>query len=225
MITGIELPLELAALLCAGCIAAGVWAGRLRTIRRLNPQRPRQDDHLAGLHTPRVFAEAVDLAARRNAMRAGSQAVLHGRIDQLAAFSQVWNSQTREEVRSHVAAVMRTGLRRNDHVTLSGEGFTIVVPGADERAAMNIANRLRRKLARLALPQLGSGDRLTASFGVAAKRFGDGDGDAGLSQRARRALDEAVTRGADLVVPASEIEEILLLPAPAPSMSASVSTA
>lgn len=156
-------------------------------------------------------------------MRAGSQAVLHGRIDQLAALSQVWNSQTREEVRSHVAAVMRTGLRRNDHVTLAGEGFTIVVPGADERAAMNIANRLRRKLARLALPQLGSGDRLTASFGVAAKRFGDGD--AGLSQRARRALDEAVARGADHVVPASEIEEILLLPAPAPSMSASVSAA
>ncbi|MFM7404917.1 MAG: hypothetical protein ACKO1N_12710, partial [Erythrobacter sp.] len=65
------------------------------------------------------------------------------------------------------------------------------------------------------LPQVGSEARLTASFGVAAERFGDGDGS--IARRARRALDAAVAKGADHVVPASEIEEIMLLPAPAPS--------
>lgn len=218
MITGIEVPLELAALLCAGSIAIGAWAGRLRAIRRIAPRRPLGTDPFARIHNPEVFAEAIDLAARRNAARAGSQAVLHGRIDQFAAFSQFWSSDTREEVREHVAAVMRAGLRRNDRVTLSDSDFTILVPGADERAAVRVADRLRRKLAQLVLPQLASGQRLTATFGVAARHVGHPDN--GLNQRARKALDAAVARGIDHVVPASEIEEIMLLPAPTPSVSA-----
>jgi len=36
-----------------------------------------------------------------------------------------------------------------------------------------------------------------------------------LEQRARRALDQAVAQGADQVIPGREIEQIMLLPAPA----------
>ena len=220
MVTGIEFPLELAVLLCAGCIAAGVWAGRMRANRRLDPRRSFGGDPLGPLHQPEVLAKAIDLAARRNAVRANSKAVLHGRIDQFANRSEIWNSQTRREVREHVAAVMRAGLRRDDRISLGdGDSFTIHIPGADERAAMRIAERLRRKLAQLHLPHLGSEAPLTASFGVAAERAGDME--TGLSQRARAAFDAAVANGRDHVVPASEIEEIMLLPAPAPSPSAS----
>ena len=220
--TGIEVPLELAALLCAGAMAAGVWAGRLAANRRLDPRRAPASDPLGDLLKTENLAEAIDLTARRNAARAGAQAVLHGRIDQFAQFSEVWTQTTRSEVREHVAAVMRTGLRRDDRVALNaaqaGEGFTIVIPGADERAALRIADRLRRTLAQLRLPQLGSEARFTASFGVAAERFGDHAGE--LNARARRAFDAAVAKGADHVVPASEIEEIMLLPAPVPTASA-----
>jgi diguanylate cyclase (GGDEF)-like protein len=220
--TGIEVPLELAALLCAGALAVGAWAGKLRAIRRLDPRRAPASDPLGDLLKTENLAKAIDLAARRNAARAGAQAVLHGRIDQFAQFSEVWNPATRSEVREHIAAVMRTGLRRDDRIALgaaqAGEGFTIVIPGADERAAMRIADRLRRTLAQLRLPQLGGEARITASFGVAAERFGDHAG--ALDARARRAFDAAVAKGADHIVPASEIEEIMLLPAPAPTASA-----
>jgi diguanylate cyclase (GGDEF)-like protein len=217
--TGIEVPLEVAALLCAGCTVAGVWAGRVRAHRRLDPRRSAAPGPLGALHKPEVFAKAVDLATRRNAMRAASQAVLHGRIDQLEVLGTLWNSDTHAEVREHVAAVMRAGLRRGDRMAHSeGNAFTITLTGADERAAVRIADRLRRRLAQLRLPQLGSEAALTASFGVAAERFGDGD-DA-IATRARRALDAAVAAGTDHVVPASEIEEIMLLPAPAPSSAA-----
>lgn len=214
--TGIEVPLELALLLCAGFAAAGAWAGQARAIRRLDPRR----NPLRDLLKPEVLSEAIDLAARRNAMRAGSRAVLHGRIDQLSACSGTWNSAARDEVREHVAAVMRAGLRRDDRIVLSGrEGFTITIGGADERAATRIADRLRRALAQLSLPQLGSEARLTASFGVAAERFGDGE--TGLDRRARQALDAALAKGFDHVVPASEIEEVILLSAPSgPTASA-----
>lgn len=220
MITGVEVPLEAAAVLCAICEAAGRWAGQARANRRLDPRR----DPLRDLMQPAVLAEAVDLAARRDARRAGSRAVLHGRIDQLAMARGGWDRETCEELRAHVAAVMRNGLRRDDHLALDPEGhagarFTIIVPGADERAALRIADRLRRKLAQLRLPHLDTAGPLTASFGVAAERYGESG--AGLEGRARRALDAAVAQGAGQVVPASEIEDVILLPAPATPPAAS----
>lgn len=212
-----NIPLELALLLCMGCGAAGVWAGQVRANRRLDPRR----NPLRELLRPAVLSQAIDLAARRDALREGSHAVLHGRIDQIAALRTVWNADTREQVHEHIAAVMRAGLRRGDRIAISAGGsgednFTILIPGADERAAVRIADRLRCSLAQLRLPQLGAEARLTASFGVAADRFGESSD--GLDRRARRALDAA---DADHVVPASEIEEIILLPAPAQGSTAS----
>ncbi len=221
MITGIEVPLELTALLCAACAAAGTWGGRFRAKRRLDTRR----DPLRDLMKPDVLDDAVDLAIRRNALREGSHAMLHGRIDQLAALRATWNPDIRNQVQQHIAAVMRAGLRRGDRIAMGADGwgderFTILIPGADERAAVRIADRLRRSLAKLNLPQLGGAVRLTASFGVAADRFGENS--EGLNQRARRALDAA---DADHVVPASEIEEVILLPAPASAPAPAVSAA
>lgn len=214
--TGIEVPLEIVALLCAGCAAAGAWFASTRASRRLEPRRAADAGPLGAIHSSEVFSKAVDLAARRNAMRAASQAVLHGQIDQIEKLGPLWNSDTRAEVSAHVAAVMRASLRRGDRMAQAeGAGFTITLSGADERAAMRIADRLRRRLGQLDLPQVGGETPLTASFGVAAEGFGEG-GDS-IARRARRALDAAVAKGADHVVPASEIEEIMLLPAPAPS--------
>lgn len=216
MITGIELPLELAVLLSAGFAAAGTWAGRGQANRKLAAQR----NPLQELMRAERPTELVDLASRRNARRSGSQAVLHGRIDQFASLRTVWSVDTSDEVREHVIAVMRAGLRRGDRMALvDGEAFTITLPGVDERAAVRVADRLRRTLTRLNLPQLNDQARLTASFGVAAQRFGDG-GDT-LVQRARRALEAAVAKGADHVVPASEIEEVMLLPPPTPATPSS----
>ncbi|PLK28067.1 hypothetical protein C0V72_00500 [Porphyrobacter sp. TH134] len=205
--TGIELPLEVAGLLCASFALLGAWTGRSQTIRRFDPQRKARQGAGRG--------PAVSLGLRGGLGRGASHAVLEGRIDQLAALRTIWSVETSDEVREHVIAVMRAGLRHGDRMTLAGgEAFTIVLPGADERTAVRIADRLRRTLARLNLPQLGGQAHLTASFGVAAERFGE-TGDT-LVRRARRALDAAVAKGADHIVPASEIEEIMLLPAPAP---------
>jgi diguanylate cyclase (GGDEF)-like protein len=214
--TGIEVPLEVAAMWCAGFALVGLWVGQFRAKRRSGPRPDALAERLGELLKADAQANTIDLAVHRDSLRAGSRAVLQGRIDQLGAVADAWNSNARNEVREHVAAVMRAGLRRDDRVTLvAGDGFTISMPGLDERAAVRVADRLRRKLARLHLPHLASEAKLTATFGVAAERFGDGDD--GIARRARRALDAAVAKGIDHVVPASEIEEIMLLPAPTPS--------
>lgn len=212
-------PLEMAVLLCAMCAGLGSWAGQALARRRLDPRRARTGgDPLSALLKPSVLAEAVEQAARRSALRSGPHAVLHGRIDQFAALHPAWDAETRDAVRAHIAAVMRAGLRQGDRIALAesaaGGGFTILAPGADERSAVRIAERMRRALGQLRLPQIGKTARLTVSFGVAADRYGDHIDV--IDQRARRALD---TANADHVVPASEIEEIMLLPAPTPEAS------
>ena len=204
MFTGIEVPLEVAGLLCALCLGAGLAAGRWPMQRSQERQRSPLD---AMLH-PATLGPAIDLASRRNAMREASRAVLYGRIDQLAGL--------REEMRGQVADVMRAGLRRGDHFEgIAGDGFTIVIPGADERSATRIADRLRRSLDRLRHAHPG----LTASFGVAAGDAGEGSDT--IAMRARQALQAAIARGEDHVIAASEIEEVIYLPAPAPSQVAS----
>lgn len=218
-----NVPLELAVLLCAASFAGGLWAGHKRANRRLDPRRICLRMAPGEMAVPLGLAEAIDLGARRDARRAASRAVLHGRIDRLGAGHPSLTPELRAQFAAHVEAVMRAGLRRDDRISIGtdpsgSDRFTIVIPGADEHSAVRIADRLRRKLARLHLSHLGGGDGLSASFGVAAERYGEGSD--GLVQRARRALDAAVAQGPGHVVPASEIEEVFLLPAPASTPTA-----
>ncbi len=205
MITGMNVPLELAVGLCALFCAVGAWAGQSRAVRR----QVRQRNPLADLMQPAALDPVIDLATRRNAMREASQAVLHGRINRPGS------AVSGEQLQGSVAAVMRAGLRRGDRLThIDGDGFTIILPGADERAGARIAERLRETLA-----QAGVAKGLGARFGVAAGRY-DECGDL-LNRRARRALDAALAQGRDYVVAASEIEEVLFLPAPEAAVTAS----
>jgi diguanylate cyclase (GGDEF)-like protein len=209
VITGIDVPLEMAVMLCLAGLALGLWAGRRQVSRR----RDLGTSPLAALMQPATLKNAADLANHRSAIRAASHAVLHGQIDQLGPLRTIWSPEAREQVQGHVAAVLRAGLRRDDSFADSdGDGFTIILPGADERTAARIADRLRRSLGQLRLPQLGGTAQVTASFGVAAQRFGD-NGDM-LARRARMALEAALHDGADQVITASEIEDVIMLPAP-----------
>lgn len=218
MTSGIDLLLEVAVVLCGVFAMVGAWLGHWRTNRQIDPRRNPLNEMLK----PKNLGPAIDLALHRNARRHAAHAVLQGRIDQFSDSRKGWSPDTHEQVHEQIAAVMRVGLRRDDRITMGagqvqGDGFTILIPGADERAAVRIADRLRRKLAGLHLPQFGDEVRLTASFGAAAGRFGEDR--EGLGRRARRALDVAMAKGMDHVVLASEIEEIMLLPAPIPSLS------
>lgn len=208
MITGIEVPLEAAIAASLAALALGAFVERIRA----RPARHQPGDPLAALFTRETLGSAAREASRRD-HRIAAQAVLHGRIDQSAMLRTGWDAEAREQVISHIAAVMKAGIRRDDSFAqIDGDGFTIIMPGADERAARGVADRLRHALARMTLPQSGLANPFTASFGVAAGRA-DERGDA-LVARALAALEAARKAGSDHVVAASEIEEVICLPAP-----------
>ncbi|MDC8755011.1 diguanylate cyclase [Erythrobacter sp. sf7] len=215
MVTGIDVPLEAA---IAGWLAAlvlGVFIGRAWKI----PRHTSLSDPLSGLFSPETLETAIESTRRRTGDRASARAVLHARLDQIAMLRSGRNAEAREAVLDHVAAVMKASIRRDDRLArVAGDGFTIVMSGADERAAKSAADRLRRALAQIRLPQFGSDNAFTASFGVAAGRA-DEMGDT-LMRRALAALDAAQKAESDHVVAASEIEEVIYLPAPEPSTNA-----
>lgn len=213
--SGIAVPLEAAVAVWLAALGLGVFAGQAWAARR----RPASADPLAGLFTPGTFGAAAEGANRRLRGKIAGQAVLHGRIDQIAALRTGWDAPTREQVLGQIAGVMKAGIRRDDSFArIEGEGFTIIMPGADEHAAAGAAERLRRALAQLRLPQFGMDNPFTASFGVAAGRVDDSRDN--LVARARAALEAAQRGGHDHVVSASEIEEVVFLPAPERSAGA-----
>lgn len=215
MITGFEVPLEAAIAAWLAALVLGILAERSRFHRKLDDAV----NPLAGLFAPGVLESAAEEANRRLAGRMAGQAVLRGRIDQIAMLRTGWDSAARDQVLGHIASVMKAGIRRDDRFShIEGEGFTIVLPGADEHAAKGVAERLRRALAHMKLPQSGAHNLFTASFGVAAGR-GDDCGET-LVARARAALDAAQKAGSDHIVAASEIEEVMYLPAPQSSSAA-----
>lgn len=216
MIWGIEVPLEMASLAGAICLVAGMWTGQRLSGHRDPTKRGRAAHPLHDLLKPEILTQTIDLTARRSAIRARARSVLHGRVDHHGSIAHHWGNLPPEQVRDHISSVMRAGLRQGDRFAMGRHyDFTISVAGADERAALKIADRLRRRLARLRLGHAETPAQLSVNFGVAASHA---DGDARhLGTLARRALQIAMARGGDHIVPASEIAEVRLLPAPTPS--------
>jgi diguanylate cyclase (GGDEF)-like protein len=209
VITGIAVPLEAALAAWLAALALGIFAGQAWMRRQRGPLA----DPLSGLFTQATLGPAIEIANTRLHAKTAAQAVLRGRIDQLSMLRTGWDAETREQVLGQIAGVMKAGIRRDDSFArIEGDGFTIIMPGADERAAVGVADRLRRALAQLKLPQFGADNSFTASFGVAAGRAGHSRDN--LVARARAALDAAQKAGSDHVVAASEIEEVIFLPAP-----------
>lgn len=193
------------------------FAGYRLTRRPLRRRRTdRRPDPLQELMRHGNLGRAIDLALHRDAQRSASQAVLLVQIDPIADNYETWSREARARLREHLAGVLRVSLRRDDRIAIvtehaESDRFAILIPGADERAAVCIAERLRGKVGQLRLPRFAGEARLSASFGVAAGSIAlDGET---LQNLAQRALEVAVALGQDNVVPASAIGE------PAPRMS------
>lgn len=211
MLTGIAVPLEVAAAAWLGALAVGVLAGRTRQWGHQSAARARPSDPAAPpFRLGRGTASPYQHPVRQDHAR---QTVLHARIDQIDALRAGWDAQTRAQVLGTIATVMKAGVRQTDSFAeVDGDGFTITMHGTDERGARTVADRLRRALRDMRLPQLRGRNLFTASFGLAAGKAQDGGEN--LVLRALAALDEAQKAGTDHVVAASDIDDVILLPAP-----------
>jgi diguanylate cyclase (GGDEF)-like protein len=137
------------------------------------------------------------LRARENSRGLG---VLMLDIDHFKQINDRYGHQAGDAALQHFVAQLRAGVREIDLLgRLGGEEFAIVLPGIPAEAALQVAERLRARVAGTPLAYLGQTISITVSIGLAMTR----DDDQTLEQilgRADGGLYAAKDAGRDRVV-------------------------
>ena len=128
-------------------------------------------DSLTGIANRRHFDRALDREIRRTRRHQQPLSLIFLDLDEFKRFNDTYGHSRGDEVLRQVALTLDETFRRGgDFVArYGGEEFAVVLPGVDAKRAGLYAERLRRRIWRLAIPFSTStiSDRMTISGGVA----------------------------------------------------------
>jgi diguanylate cyclase (GGDEF)-like protein len=124
-------------------------------------------DGLTGLANRRAASDALHAEAARAERLETQLSVVLADLDEFKEVNDAHGHAVGDEVLRVVARVLRETLRESDVAgRWGGEEFLLLLPGADEEGAVQLAERVRLALAARSIPSV-PGLRVTASFGVA----------------------------------------------------------
>jgi diguanylate cyclase (GGDEF)-like protein len=128
-------------------------------------------DALTGIANRRHFDRALDRELRRARRERAPLSLIFLDLDEFKRFNDTYGHARGDEVLRLVAQTLDETFRRGGDLVArhGGEEFAVVLPGVDGRRAGLYAERLRRRIWRLAIPYAASqvSDRVTMSGGVA----------------------------------------------------------
>jgi diguanylate cyclase (GGDEF)-like protein len=160
-------------------------------------RRERDIDLLTGVLARRSFEEKA--AARLADRRREPLSLIVCDVDQFKSLNDSYGHAAGDAVLRQLGDLMRNGVRTGDLVgRFGGEEFVILLRRAHLEDARQFAERLRLTVARTVFPVLPAGRAVTASFGVAQHRPGEGIWD--LFERADAVLYQAKSAGRDRVI-------------------------
>jgi diguanylate cyclase len=166
-------------------------------------------DGLTGLHNRRHFDHIFDMEWRRAYRTKKSLAVLMIDVDCFKALNDAVGHQRGDDCLREVARVLETQPRRGHDLTAryGGEEFAVILPDADFKFAMRIAEKTRQAVLDLGLehPASGVSPFVTVSIGVCS-RVPSSSEDAAVTLRdADRALYQAKRDGRNQVSGSLEV--------------------
>jgi diguanylate cyclase (GGDEF)-like protein len=124
-------------------------------------------DGLTGLANRRAASDALHAEAARAERLGTPLSIVLADLDGFKDVNDVHGHAVGDAVLRAFAAVLRETLRESDLAgRWGGEEFLLLLPGADEEGAAQLAERVRSALAERGVPSA-PGLRVTASFGVA----------------------------------------------------------
>ena len=128
-------------------------------------------DGLTGIANRRHFDRSLDREIRRTRRDRQPLSLIFLDLDEFKRFNDTYGHSCGDDVLRQVAQTLDETFRRGgDFVArYGGEEFAVVLPGVDAKRAGLYAERLRRRIWRLAIPFATSttSDRMTISGGVA----------------------------------------------------------
>lgn len=156
-------------------------------------------DALTGVANRRHFDRALERELRRARRESLPLSLIFLDLDEFKRFNDTYGHARGDEVLREVAHTLDETFRRGGDLVAryGGEEFAVVLPGVDGRRAELYAERLRRRIWRLAIGYQAStvADRVTISGGVATVPPGMAVTPDGLLRAADKALYRAKCQG------------------------------
>jgi diguanylate cyclase (GGDEF)-like protein len=147
--------------------AAGLVLDSARTRAKLSQLA--QTDDLTGMLNRRGFFDAAERELARASRESVDTALLVVDVDDLKRVNDRHGHSVGDELLARVAATISARTRRGDIIgRLGGDEFAVVLPGATQESAANLAEELESLLANAAVDSVTGKVRATASVGVAA---------------------------------------------------------
>lgn len=147
-------------------------------------------DPLTKLENRRQAMDLITREASRYHRNSKPYCLIMADIDHFKIFNDTYGHECGDFVLAKVGKIMAEEVRIHDHVTRwGGEEFLIILPETDKKDGMDVAEKLRTKIASGKFVYRGKEMRLSLTFGVADALDG-----AGLEDVLRKA-DEALYRG------------------------------
>jgi len=140
------------------------------SLNRIRLQHDGLTDPLTGVANRRLFARRLNEEVSVWRRKGGHLTCLIADIDHFKDINDRHGHPFGDEVLKKVAAVLSSGLRTSDVLARQGgEEFALLLPGTNPERGVEIADRLRQEVARLALMASGTAEvAVTVSIGVAA---------------------------------------------------------
>ena len=134
-------------------------------------------DLLTGLRTRRAFEQDVIEWLERAKQENVPVALVVADIDHFKAVNDVYGHQNGDNAIAAFGDVIRSTIRDSDIAgRIGGEEFCIMAWNCDGAAGVAMAERIRQRFCERAITGMPTDHRLTASFGVAGRREGEGYG-------------------------------------------------
>lgn len=185
-----------------GCVYDMVWSF-ITSIS--DPVRDVQDrlnaiafhDPLTGLYTRRILLEFLEQKIRNTFREPKPLSVLLADVDRFKSVNDTFGHPEGDKVLKNLAFIMKNNHRPSDLVArMGGEEFVAVLPGTYLEDAREIAERLRRSVAReMVRPD---GEPLTISIGVATLNVEDPVPQRMTHERLLDCADRALYRAKEL---------------------------
>jgi diguanylate cyclase (GGDEF)-like protein len=156
-------------------------------------------DPLTRVFNAGAYYRACDQLIHASQRSQQAFAVLFVDLDHFKSINDTYGHAVGDDVLRTVAQTLQTHVRRSDVVgRIGGEEFSVFLPDTDVRGAQQVAETLRSAIEGIDIEVNGVRLKITASIGVAAKRFEQETMQA-IQQHADEAMYEAKRGGRNRV--------------------------